>query len=112
MMTSGLGEARLDVAVDDLDAARDVRRRLWLWLDARGEHVVVQHRRAGLHRFVDVGDMGQHFVIDIDQAERLGRDTRVGRGDGGHRVALVERFVARHDVGRDPAQLVRPPRRS
>ncbi len=56
----GLGERDLDVAQLVLELAGDVGR-LALELD-----VVVQDRRAGLHRFEHVEDRRQLFVFDVD----------------------------------------------
>ena len=41
---------------------------------------------------------GQHLVLHVDQLERAPGDGRAGRGDRGHRVALVEHLLAGHDV--------------
>ena len=74
---------------------RDVGRLGRLRRHALGEEVVVQHRRIGGHRVLDVDDVRQDFVGDLDQVERLGGDLRRGRGHGGDGVAGVERLVAR-----------------
>ncbi len=42
--------------------------------------------------------MRQHFVLDLDQLERRLGDRFRGRGDRGHRMAVVERLLARHRV--------------
>ena len=66
---------------------------------------VVQDRRVGLHRLGDVDHVRQHLVLDLDQLQRLLGDRLDDGGDGGDRMALVERLLARHDVARDVAQV-------
>ena len=65
----------------------------------------MQDRRVGLHRLGDVDDVRQHLVVDLDQRQRLLGDRLRHRGDGGNRMALVERLLARHDVARDVAHV-------
>jgi hypothetical protein len=67
-------------------------------LDAVGEEIVVQDRRVGPHGLDHVDHVRQHLVRHVDELERLAGDGRAGGGHGGHRVALVERLLARHDV--------------
>jgi hypothetical protein len=97
----GLGEAGLDVAQRDLDALGDVRGLVGLGLDADREEIVVQHRRARPHGLDHVDDVRQHLVGHVDELERLAGDGGAGGGHGGHRVALVERLLAGHDVPDD-----------
>ena len=59
----GLGEAGLDVALGEGHDLGDVGRLGRLRLDAGGEHVVVQQRRAVGHRLFDVDDVRQHLVL-------------------------------------------------
>ena len=67
----GLLEAGRDVAQHELDALGDVGGRLGRRLDAGRDHVLVQQRRAGLHRLDHVDDVRQHLVVDLDQLQRL-----------------------------------------
>ena len=103
----GRREARLDVAHLVFDALRDVRRLLRRRIDAAGDHVVEQERRIGLHRLVDVDDVRQHLVVDLDQLQRLLGDGGAGGRHGGDRMALVEHFLARHDVARHVPEIHR-----
>ena len=63
------------------------------------------------HRLVDVDDVRQHLVLDLDQRRGLLGDLLGGRGDRGDGVALVERFLARHDVAGDVPEIDRDPLR-
>ena len=54
-----------------------------------------------LHRLVDIGDMRQHLVVDLDQLQRLPGRAGVDGGDRGHRMAVIERLLARHAVVED-----------
>ena len=54
-----------------------------------------------LHRLVDVGHMRQHLVLDLDQLQRLLCRAGIDRGDRSHRMAVVERLLARHAVVQD-----------
>ena len=60
----------------------------------RGAQVRMENRRAGLHRVIDVEHRRQHLVLDFDQAKRLLRDMRRGRGDHRHGMAVVHHLVA------------------
>ena len=91
-------ETRFHVAVTELVAPHDVRRLLRLRLHAVGEDRAVQHRRAGLHRLVDIGHVRQDLVVDLDQLQRLARHPRVDGGHRRHGMALIQRLLARHDV--------------
>ena len=90
-----------DVAMAVLAALGDVGRLAGLGLDALGEDVVVQHGRRGLHRLVDIGHMRQHLVVDLDELQRLPGRAGIDRGDRGHRMAVIERLLARHAVVED-----------
>ena len=94
----GLREAGLDVAVSELGFLRDVRRLRRLRFDAGGADVRLHDRRVRLHRLVDIGDVRQHFVVDLDQLQRLARRFGIDRGDRRNRVSVVQRAAARHAV--------------
>ncbi len=82
----GLLEALLDVAQLAVDVAGEVARGV---LDARRVGLVVDHRRAPVHRVLHVEHGRQHLVLHLDAPQRLlGDGPRVGR-DGGHAVADV-----------------------
>ena len=51
--------------------------------------------------------MRQHLVVDLDQRQRLVRDRLAGGRHGGHRMALVEHLLARHDVARHVPEILR-----
>ena len=70
----GLGEALLHVAERELDPLGDVRGLGRRRLDARGDHVLVQQRRAALHRLDHVDHVRQDLVVDLDQLQRLPGD--------------------------------------
>ena len=100
----GLGETGLDVAVAVFIAVHDIGRH------ALGHGLVraalVEHGRAGFHRLVDVGHVRQHLVVDLDQLQRLTRHLLGNGGNGRDRVAVIERFLARHDVLEDVGDVV------
>jgi hypothetical protein len=96
----GLGEAGLDVTLLVLERAGDVRRL------AVELHEVVQDRRIGRDRVVDLDDMRQHLVVDLDQSARRGGDLLAGRGDRGDGVAVPQRLFARHHVACHPAHVL------
>ena len=85
----GLGKALFHVADPELGVLGNVGRRIRGRLEAAGDHVLVQQRRARLHGLDHVDDVGQHLVVDLDELERPGRHTGAGGGHGGHGVALV-----------------------
>ncbi len=103
----GFLEAGLDVAFREGDHLGDIRRLRRLRLDPGGEDVVMQDRCALRHRRLDIHHIGQHFVLHLDQVERLFGDRRRGCRHGGHRVALVEHLAPGHAVARQVAQIVR-----
>src|SRR5262249_10296091 len=74
----GLGECLLDVAALDVDDHGDV-----------ALLVVVDERRAGLHRLIGVEDARQLLPVDLDEIERLFGGVAVDRGDGGDFLADV-----------------------
>ena len=53
---------------------------------------------SGPHGLDHVDDVREHLVLHVDQLERAPGDRDAGGGDGGHRVALVERLLAGHHV--------------
>ena len=79
------------VALDDVGRLFRVRP-----LHALGTQVIVQDRRAGLHRLDRVDDVRQHLVFDLDQFQRLLGDRLAGRGDGRDRMAFPIDLLARH----------------
>ena len=97
-MTSACLKPAADVAVPELDALGDVGGRLGRRLDAGGDHVLVQDRRAGLHGLDHVDDVGKHLVVDLDELQGLLGDGGAGGRHGRHGVAFVERLLARHHV--------------
>ena len=97
----GLPETLIDVAMAVLGALGDVGRLGGLFLEALGEDGVVEHGRGALHRLVDIGHMRQHLVIDLDELQRLPGRAGVDGGDRGHRMAVIERLLARHAVVED-----------
>ena len=62
-----LCKSGFQIAETELDALGDIGRFLRCGLDSDREHVVVQQRRIGLHRRLDVDHVRQHFIVDIDQ---------------------------------------------
>ena len=97
----GLPETLLDIAMAVLGALGDVGRLVGLGLDALGEDGVVEHGRGGLHRLIDIGHMRQDLIVDLDQLQRLPGRAGIDRGDRGHRMAIIERLLARHAVVED-----------
>jgi hypothetical protein len=63
-----------------------------------GDHVLEQQRRILGHRLVDVDHVRQDLVLHVDEADRLARDGRAGRGHRGDSVPLVENLLTGHDV--------------
>ncbi len=100
-------EALLDVAHLRDHALGDVGRLVARLVEALGAQVVVQDRRTRLHRVDGVDDVRQDLVIHLDQLERALRDRIAGRRDGGDRMAVEQRLLARHrgpgHVAGDPA---------
>ena len=94
----GLLERRIHVAQLEDHALGDIRRRRRLRIDARGEHVVMEHRRALDHRVLDVDDMRQDLVIHLDGRERGIGGGGAGGRDGRDGMAVIKRLVARHRV--------------
>ena len=88
----GVLEAGFGVALFESHDFRDIRRLRRLRIDARGEHVVVQNGCVVGHRLFDVDDERQHFVFDVDQRQRRVGDRLRGGGDGGDRMALIQRL--------------------
>ncbi len=103
----GLAEPGLDVALGKAHHLGDVGGLGRLGVDPRGKDFVVQHRRVGRHRRLDVHHVRQHLVLDLDQVERLLGDRRRNRGDRGHRVTLVKSLADRHAVARQVPQIGR-----
>ena len=108
----GLRKSLLDVADIEIVALRDVGRAVGLEADLGREHriqrvqLLVQDRGIGMHRRIDVGDVRQDLVVDLDQAQRATGDGGADGGDGGDRVTVVERLLARHDVVADVKKIV------
>jgi hypothetical protein len=76
-------------------------------VDTRGEDVVVQYRRIGRHRSLDIHDVRQYLVLDLDQIERLFGDRRRDRRDCGDRMTFVQRLACGHAVAREVPQIMR-----
>ena len=74
-----------------------------LGIHAAREHVLVQQRRTGCHRAVEVQHRRQRVVVDADRRQRRGRDARRGRRHRRHRVAVVQHLLARHHVAAEVA---------
>ena len=102
----GVLEAGLDVAERKHSALCNIGRRRRRF-DAAGDHVLKQQGRIRLHRLVDVDDVRQHFVVDLDQRQRLVGDRLAGGRHGGDRMALIEHLLARHDVARHVPEILR-----
>ena len=96
----GLLEAFRDVALLVLDAAGDVGRLAFELVE------LVQDRRVGLDRVVDLDRPRQHLVIDLDQLAGFRRDRFRGRGDGRDGMAGEQRLFARHHVAAHPAHVL------
>ena len=74
--------------------------------------VIMSSNSSGASSFIASStsiDVRQYLVIDLDQRQRLLGGGGVDRGDGGDRVALIERLLARHDVARDVPEIDRDP---
>ena len=102
-----LGETRGHIAHLVFDPLGDVRRLRRRRLDAPRDHILEQQRRIRLHRLVDVDDVRQHLVIHHDQRQRLLGDRRTDRRHRRHRMALIQRLLARHDVARHMPHVLR-----
>ena len=85
-----------------LGGRRGIVRRL---LQSAGEEIVMQDRRIGAHRRLDVGHMGQDLVIDLDELQGLAGNDGVGRGDARHRMTFIEHLVAGHHIAQHVAQI-------
>ena len=96
----GLFEAFRDVALLVLEAAGDVGRLAVELVE------LVQDRRVGQNRVVDLDRPRQHLVIDLDQLAGFRCDRFRGRGDGCYGVAGEQRLVARHHVAAHPAHVL------
>ena len=96
----GLLEAFREVALLVLDAAGDVGRLALELVE------LVQDRRIGLDRVVDLDRPRQHLVVDLDQLAGFRCDRFRGRGHGGDGVAGEQRLVARHHVAAHPAHVL------
>ena len=55
--------------------------------------------------------MRQNLIVDCDQRGGLFGDGLAGRGDGGDRVAFIERLFASHHVAGDVPEILRDPLR-
>ena len=105
----GLGEARVEIADLEADPFRDVRRALGGGVHPARDHVIEQQRGVLGHRLLHVDDVRQHLVVHVDESQRPVRDGDADRGHRGHRMALVERLLARHDVAGDVPEVDRQP---
>src|SRR6266404_65144 len=103
----GLGKPRLHVTFGETDHLGDVRRLGRFGVDTRGQDVVVQYRRIGRHRSLDIHDVRQYLVFDLDQIERLIGDRRRDCGDRGDRMTLVQRLAFGHAVAGQVPQVMR-----
>ena len=101
----GLGETGVDVAELGGQHGREVRRLGRRRRDALGDLVLVQQRRVGGHRLLDVDDVRQHLVLDLDQLQRALGDQLRGGGDGSDGVAVVQHLLARHHAARHVAEV-------
>ena len=103
----GILEAGVHVALLERHHLGDVGRLGRLRFDAGREQIVVQDGGVVGHRVLDVDDVGQHFVLHVDQRDRGVGDRLRRGGDGGYRVAFVQRFVPRQAVARQVAEVHR-----
>jgi len=76
-----------------------------LGLDTLGELVFMQDGRVRFHGIAHVDYVGQRFVVDLDECERLAGDGIGCGGDGGDRVAVIEHVFAGHHVPRHIAEI-------
>ena len=108
----GLGKTLVEVADREFEPLRDVGRLGRRRLDTAGDHVFEQQRRIGRHRFIDIDDVRQNFVIDVDQLGRCIGGRLVDRRDGSDGMALIERLFARHHIAGDMPEILRDPLRA
>ena len=64
----------------------------------QGQEALVQDRRIVSHCVLDAQDVGQDFVVHVDQVQRLLRRSGIGCGHGCYHVALVEGLLTGDDV--------------
>ena len=102
-----LGEAGGGVALLVLEVLGDVADLIGLLAKLFCLEVVVQNRRAGGHRVLDGYDGRQNLVIYLYQLDGFLGDVRVGRGDAGNGVPLVQRLVRRQHVVAQPLEACR-----
>ena len=95
----GVGEGCLHIAILEVVVRGDVARLLRL-LAVHGLRVaaLIQQRRVLAHRVLDVEDGLEDLVLDLDLLDRCEGLVRAYRGNGGDRVAAVERLRACHHV--------------
>ena len=99
-----LAEPPLHVAQLVLDVAGDVAPRAGVlaageaFLLEVGGQGLVNNRRVGPHGVFEGQHRLQHFVVDVDQGQRLLGDVRAGGGHGGDGVSLVQRLLVGHHV--------------
>ncbi len=67
---------------------------------------LVQNRRVGPDRVVDLDRPRQHFVVDLDQFAGFRRDRLCGGDDRRDRMAGEQRFLARHHIAAHPAHVL------
>src|SRR5690606_4679034 len=95
----GFGEGGLDVAVGEPDVLGDVRRLVAGFAgDGLRPPRLAQDGRVGPHGVAYIEHRREDLVFDADLCERFFGHVAVDCGDGGDRVALIERLVGREDV--------------
>ena len=101
----GLFESCLDVAQLELEAVGHVSPLRIVAPGAgsergavQGQEALVQDRRIVSHGVLDAQDVGQDFVIDVDQVQRLLRRSGIGRRHSRDHVPLVEGLLTGDDV--------------
>ena len=100
----GLAQCCRGIASAEHDFLSDVRRHRGLGGQTLGVQVVVQQRRVGRHRRFNLNHMGQHFVVNLNQAQRFIGNARTGCRYRCDRMANIQYFIARHYVQADIAQ--------
>ena len=101
----GFSPAGVQIAFQELNPLGHVGRRVGGVLVAIGTQMIMQDRRVGGDRAIDIDDMRQNFVIDLDQVQGLARDGLGSGRHGGDGVAVVKRLLAGHHVAGDVAQV-------
>ena len=101
----GLRETGFDVSQTELESVGHVRPLCTVAPAARsargavqGQETLVQDRRIVSHGVLDAQDVGQDFVVHVDQVQRLLRGPGIGGGHGGDHVTLVEGLLTGDDI--------------